>query len=87
MLRPAASARFCAAACLAWHCLLAINLGAWRELSSLVSNFNQISKHADEQKIQQGTTVLDVVQVKFLLQKLDGALEKVSRCLFGVTAE
>ena len=87
MLRPAALARFCAAACLAWHCLLAINLGAWRELSSLVSNFNQISKHADEQKIQQGTTVLDLVQVKFLLQKLDGALEKVCRCLFGVTAE
>ena len=65
----------------------AINLAAWRELSSLASNFNQVSKHANEQKIQQGTAVLDLGQVKSLLQRLDATLDKVRLCLLGITSE
>ena len=65
----------------------AVNLGAWRELSHLAANFNQMVKAANEQRVAMGAAVLDLVQVKSLLQKLDSKLDKVRLLLLGVKGE
>lgn len=63
-----------------------LNLSAWRELAHLAGNFNQMVKHANEQRVN-GVAVLDLDAVKNLLTKLDGALKVVRLLLLGVKAE
>jgi hypothetical protein len=66
-----------------------LNLTAWRELAHLASNFNQMVKHANEQRTAgfDALSVSALTDVKTLLLKLDDALKKVRLLLLGVAAE
>ena len=61
----------------------AINLEAWRDLSTLIGNVNQLAKHANEQRVADGRAVLDLVQVKALIQKVDDQVQKLRLQLLG----
>ena len=61
----------------------AINLQAWRDLSTLIGNVNQIAKHANEQRVADGRAVLDLAQVKSLLLKVDDQVQKLRLQLLG----
>lgn len=61
----------------------AVNLEAWRDLSKLIGNVNQVAKHANEQRVADGRAVLDLVQIKALLQKVDDQVQKLRLQLLG----
>ncbi len=60
-----------------------LNRQAWKELSHLAGNFNQLARHANEQKIKDGAAVLDLIQVKQLLIKMDEQVQLLRLDLLG----
>lgn len=64
-----------------------INRQAWRDLAPDRSNFNQMTKHANEQRLAEGRAVLDLVQLKALLHRLDNQVQQLRLELLGVRAD
>ncbi len=63
-----------------------INRQVWRDLGPDRSNLNQMTKHANEQRLADGRAVLDLVQVKALLHRLDDQIQQLRLDLLGVNA-
>ena len=63
-----------------------INRRVWRDLSPDRANLNQMTKHANEQRLVEGRAVLDLVQVKALLFRLDDQIQQLRLELLGVKA-
>lgn len=61
----------------------AINLVAWRDLAPLTSNLNQMTVHANHQRLTDSISILDLVQVKSLLAKLSDQVQKIRILLIG----
>ena len=61
-----------------------INRQVWRDLSPDRANLNQMTKHANEQRLADGRAVLDLVQVKALLHRLDNQIAQLRLELLGV---
>lgn len=61
-----------------------INRRAWSDLAPDRANLNQMTKHANEQRLAEGRAVLDLVQVKALLFRLDEQIQQLRLELLGV---
>ena len=64
-----------------------MNLLAWRELAHLAANVNQLLKHLNEQRAGIGRALVDLLQVKALVQKVDAAIYKLRLQLLGADTE
>jgi type IV pilus biogenesis protein CpaD/CtpE len=64
-----------------------LNLLAWRELAHLAANVNQLMKHLNEQRAGIGRAIVDLLQVKALVIKVDAAIQKVRLQLLGADTE
>ncbi len=64
-----------------------LNLLAWRELAHLAANVNQLLKHLNEQRTGIGRAIVDLLQVKALVIKVDAAIQKVRLQLLGADTE
>ena len=61
----------------------AINLTAWREFAPMAANLNQLTTHANQQRLKDGAAILDLVQVKALLSKVSDQTQKIRLLLIG----